>query len=322
MQPVLSEFVQGIELGEAQTAETLVLMPLLSALPPGPDYLTLSEALAAGTLTITELHEGGTVPKLAAVNEGALPVLLLDGEEIIGAKQNRVLNTTILIREYAKTVLPVSCVEQGRWRYDTHEFHDSPNVMAPRMRARKQRSVSEHLAHSGERASDQGDVWESVAELAADASAPPSPTGAMRDVYAHAEDDITALVRAFHPLPDQRGMLVFIQGKPAGVEYISHARAFAKVFDKLLRGYALEALITRDKGNDDVTPAAAKTFLAAIEQSDITSYEAIGYGVEYRIVGKTIVGSALSLANAMIHVSLLAAQDSTGKRRTRREIIY
>jgi hypothetical protein len=310
MQPVLNGFVQGITCAEAQAAQNLALLPLLSELPAGLEYLTLSEALAAGSLTITELHDGGTVPELGAVNTGPLPVLLLDGEEVVGAKQNRVLNTTILIREHSKTVLPVSCVEQGRWHYDTHEFRASNNVMAPRLRARKQAAVSESLALSGERMSDQGDVWDGVAELAAETAAPPSPTSAMRDVFEHVDGDINALLRAFSPIPNQRGMVVFINGQPAGVEYISQARAFTKVFEKLLRGYALEALIARGKPKDGATPEAAMKFLAAIEKSDVTFYEAIGYGVEHRIVGKTVVGSALTLANAVIHLSLLSAKQA------------
>ncbi len=55
------------------------------------EYLTLDEALAAKTATVTEVSESGSVPELYFQNEGDLPVLLLDGEELVGAKQNRVL---------------------------------------------------------------------------------------------------------------------------------------------------------------------------------------------------------------------------------------
>ena len=43
---------------------------------------------------ITEVSEGGSVPELRVVNKGDARILVLDGEELRGAKQNRVLNTT------------------------------------------------------------------------------------------------------------------------------------------------------------------------------------------------------------------------------------
>ncbi len=81
-----------------------------------PPYLTAAEALDAGTLSIGEMG-GGSVPQLVLKNAGTLPVLLLDGEHLEGAMQNRVLNATVLAAPDHETVIPVSCVERGRWGY-------------------------------------------------------------------------------------------------------------------------------------------------------------------------------------------------------------
>ena len=75
-------------------------------------YVLLEQAITRGTLTITEVSEAGSVPYLQAVNKGPWPVLIFDGEELVGAKQNRIANATILVG-VGKTVLPVSCVEAG-----------------------------------------------------------------------------------------------------------------------------------------------------------------------------------------------------------------
>lgn len=305
MQELLATFMQGLQFGEEQRDSALTVLPVhLDNQPAGIEYLTLGEALAAGTLSITEISEVGTVPELAVVNRGELPVLLLDGEELAGARQNRVANTTMLLKERTRTIIPVSCVEQGRWHYDSREFSESGNMMTARLRASKGRSVSESLRRDGQRNSNQGEVWTQVEEMASSAHST-SPTGAMRDVYAHMEHDLQASMRFFTPLPGQRGLAAFIDGRLAGIEYLSQPRAFAKVFDKLLRSYALDALQRGGEGGP-ADEAAVRQCLAALAASSITTYPALGYGDEHRFSATGMQGSALIHAGTLIHLTLLA----------------
>jgi hypothetical protein len=92
----------------------LTIFPLIDESGKEPDYLTLDEALAQKCAKITELSESGSVPELRFVNESDKRVLLLDGEELVGAKQNRILNLRILVPAGKTLVIPVSCVEAGR----------------------------------------------------------------------------------------------------------------------------------------------------------------------------------------------------------------
>lgn len=55
-----------------------------------PDYLMLEEALQVNLLTVTEVHEGGVVNNLRVTNRAQQAVLIVDGEELVGAKQNRI----------------------------------------------------------------------------------------------------------------------------------------------------------------------------------------------------------------------------------------
>lgn len=75
------------------------------------DYVLAQDALEDGTLTVKEISDSGKVNKLIVQNKGDKRVLLLDGEELIGAKQNRILNTTILIEANVTQKIPISCVE-------------------------------------------------------------------------------------------------------------------------------------------------------------------------------------------------------------------
>jgi hypothetical protein len=117
------EEISRLTTGEPQTFRGLTLYPLFqpqAVYPEAPGYVLLDEAIAAGTARVTELTAGGSVPELRFENLGNLPVLLLDGQELVGAKQNRVLNLTIVGEASARnSSLPTSCTPAAAQRGST-----------------------------------------------------------------------------------------------------------------------------------------------------------------------------------------------------------
>ncbi len=150
MERTVNFYLRGMELAEPQVYEAMALFPLKSKLNPGPEYLTLSEALDTRMLEITEVSPTGSVPELRATNKGKKAVLLLDGEELVGAKQNRVLNTTIMIGPNSSVIIPVSCVERSRWHGTSPRMERSENVMHFSLRSKKMARVHQNL-EQGER---------------------------------------------------------------------------------------------------------------------------------------------------------------------------
>ena len=105
-----------ISVGEPLCFEQFALYPLWrKAAAPFP-CITLDEAMAKGSFQVKEV-DGGTVPLLLVVNGTSERVFLLDGEELVGAKQNRILNLSLLVERSSELKVPVSCVEQGRWSF-------------------------------------------------------------------------------------------------------------------------------------------------------------------------------------------------------------
>ncbi len=237
-------FAAALRLGAPQSHGSLTVVPLAFWRDRGPHYDTLAAALRAGTLHVTEISAGGSVPELKVINQGARAVLMLDGEELVGAKQNRVLNSAVLVREHSSLVAPVSCVEAGRWNYSGHEFHDEEVVVHARVRRAVHESVSMSLSAAGAHRSDQGRVWAEVAELQEFAEHA-SHTGAHRDVYAQRAGDIAGYLDAFPRQRGQHGLLVLRDGAVVGLDFVSRAAAYVQLHDKLLRSYAFDA-VTRE----------------------------------------------------------------------------
>lgn len=108
-------------------------------------------------------------------------MLLVDGEELVGAKQNRVLNLTILGGAGKSLPIPVSCVEQGRWSYRSREFAGARRNLFAAARAKKMSSASQSLARAGSRRGDQAEVWSDI-EMKFSAMEASSPSMAIGDL--------------------------------------------------------------------------------------------------------------------------------------------
>lgn len=152
---MVTKCLSSFELGDVSSFEGLAMVPLFSQ-STDPDYLLLEEALKSGCAHVDEVSKSGDVNQLLFVNHCEHPVLLLDGEEIRGAKQNRVMNLTILSAAKSELHIPVSCVEAGRWRHDGMDFAPSRQMHYAQGRAARMSQVSDNIRTSRSRQADQG----------------------------------------------------------------------------------------------------------------------------------------------------------------------
>ena len=73
---------------------------------------------------------------------GGVRVLIPEGDELVGAKQNRTVNSTALIAADSELVLSVSCVERGRWSRRPRSFASNGATPHLSLRHLKPRSVA------------------------------------------------------------------------------------------------------------------------------------------------------------------------------------
>jgi hypothetical protein len=290
-----------LSLGAASSYENLTLTPIL--LKDGPlleiDLQSLDEALAESAITISEVSAEGLVSELRVKNSGDKPVLILDGEEVIGAKQNRIVNLTIVVPPEADVVIPVSCIEAGRWAYSHPTFAAAGRVLSQKARSGKAESVSRNLKKRYLRCADQHAVWDDVGRdlclLGVD-----SPTRALSDAYDSRAEAIDSYCNAFKISPGQAGLIYRINGVLAGLDLLGCERTFAHAFPKLLRGSALQALTGRE--TQESSSSDDYRFLAGAVTAKADRFPAVGLGEELRIDADNIGGGALELDGALIHL--------------------
>jgi hypothetical protein len=308
MDKIIKDFLAEIKFGQIQVFKNMAVIPISAEEKLNSEYLTLKEAMDTEVLTITEINPSGSVPELKAINKGKIPVLILDGEEIIGAKQNRVLNTTVLLKEESETIIPVSCTEQGRWHNTSDKFYDSEMVTAHKVRFFTNKSVSMNLDHHRSFRSDQGRVWSEI-NYYSEASDAKSSTGAMRDVFEHKKENLDDYIKSFKFCSGQNGIFVFLQGKAIGFDYISLSSAYESLHQKLVKSYAIDAVMHKDNGDYHASEEKARELVDKLNNSNLKKFDSVGYGRDYRFEGKGVIGSSLVWKDNVIHMACFNIDD-------------
>jgi hypothetical protein len=351
MESIMFSFISKIRWGELKEFKNLTIVPLFAGnSTKSPDYLTMEDALNSRLLVIGEKNSGGSVPELIAQNLAEIPVLLLDGEEVIGAKQNRILNASILLAPISTTVIPVSCVEAHRWNYTTENFGNSEAYLNYDIRREKHLDVNKSLMESREFHADQAKVWNRIDVMNQELSVK-SSTGAMHDAYDTVSERLKKYFESFDFIEGQNGLFAFIDGKIAGFDILSRTEAFKKVFPKLIKSYAMDAVradIREEKakvmqnvyknhkaagsnehgeikdvmegsssGNRNkpkVSIEQAKYFMDEIKGCNENKFKSNGIGYDFRYVGPYAVGSALVCEDSVIHTAFfkIEKEDITG----------
>ena len=317
MDPIANT-LETLTVGEALIYKNLALFPLIGTHGSLINYVTLDETLASGDARVTEVSNGGSVPELAFVNVGEKAVFLLDGEELVGAKQNRILNLSILVAPKSTVAIPVSCVESGRWAYSSDQFSSSRHAHFSRGRASKAASVSATMRESGARFSNQSEVWADVDARSADLGVH-SPTSAISDVFDSHEADLEAFVEHIRPATDHAGAVFCIGGHIAGMDLFDKPDTFAKLATKLVRSYGLDAI------DQEMDPPPShekiKDFLGHVGLAKTDVHPAVGLGRDLRISVSDLSGGALELDSTVIHLCAFpkAQEGGTGMRFRGRE---
>jgi hypothetical protein len=294
------------QLGAPVAHRGIVITPLFPRRDPVAHYLTLEEALPQG-FRIGELSDAGVVPELLAENPLAEDVLLYDGEELVGAKQNRILNASILVAAGSKLPISVSCVEEGRLHSQSAAFAAAPHAANPRLRRRK---AEAQRAAPLARGIAQSDVWDEVA-LTADRLDVASPTRANADAFHGHRTSLAELEQAFALEHGQCGAVLAV-GDVLCLDAVSRPDAFATLWPKLRAGYLLDALDRLDQA--PATTEVVTGLIDTLSAARLARRASDGRGDDVRLESPRVLGSGLELDGELIQLSAFTREGSAGGR--------
>lgn len=269
------------------------------------NYISCNEAMEKNHIEVKEVNESGSVNNLVVLNHSAHLVFFSDGDILSGAKQNRILNTSVLLAPNSKTVVPVSCVEQGRWRHISPKFKGNDYLAPSKLRAKKSEEVKENLKINSSFMCSQHSVWSEVEDYQINLKVN-SPTSNLLDVFEEKKRDIDNFIADFKVEEEANGMTVFINKNILSVDAFNRTNIYKEYFQKILRGVSSEAIYLK-KTNSILEEAEIKfktlNFFDELEKCKSNIYPGVSVRNERRFDSDKISGFNLYYNDQTIHLT-------------------
>ena len=299
----VTEWLDQIELGQPVVSGIFTVFPIrASGKKDSVGLVTLEQALDNNRLRITEL-DGGNVPEVLITNLSGHMVYIMGGEILTGCKQDRLVGRDILIRPRArKVVVPVFCVEAGRWTASSREFSSEKNLGTYHLRSMAQDSTP----------GTQGKIWAAVDELNAKAGIS-SSTGAYQDAYRDRDiqKKLEETEKAIDLLQEEDilGVMIGIGDSIISLDIFADPFLFSELWPKIRKSATLAGInVNNDAGF--VTRKHAESFLTEVSLQLYTRRRPVDIGNELASKGGELSVNVLSYQSKLLHLAAFPRSNS------------
>ncbi len=293
--------ITALKPGAPITRGGVTLIPIFA-----PAGRTSAIKIAGDELLVSEL-ETPTVPQLQVHNPTAHDLLIPAGRILSGGRQTRVVNVSIVVPAGAKVVIPVSCVEAGRWS-GRSGFENSGRNASRRVRVSKQRSVKANVDRYKSKRSAQGDVWNTISfELSSRGVDHEDSLFLEVDDHLDRRSDRIAVVNELISngvQPDQVGVAVAHGDKILGIEVFPSSDALKASWEAIIRAAVIDAdeFESQPESIDaDAGIKALEKFLAEVARTGGTEAAGCGRGTEVHVETPQFVAHGLRVDGELIY---------------------
>jgi ARG/rhodanese/phosphatase superfamily protein len=244
----------------------------------GKTFITLQEAMVQKKVVV---YETRSVNELAIENVSNDDIYVQAGDIVKGGQQDRMIGVDLIVPSRSgKMPISAFCVEHGRWSGRGNErtavFSSSSDVAS-----------TKEIKLAAKRASSQGAVWENVrvaqdklsANVGARVNSEVSESSLQLAVEHHkvtatAESYTRALSNIVNNSNDVIGYVFAINGKVNSADVYGSNVLFKKLWPKLLKANAIEAIAELQQAEfQSATAEHVKTFLRDSEKTKATEKE-------------------------------------------------
>lgn len=304
---VLKDFLNRIEIEDAIVYKNLRLFAVkIKDGVSNTKLKTLTEALQEN---IIEIKETSVVANLQFINKSKdSKIIICEGEIVKGGRQNRVINVTMILDEESETIVPTSCVEQGRWSYTggTSTNFDSVLYASPTLQEDLSKSVNINMRSSRESGnimycSNQSSTWSTVSHFSSSLGVS-SNSQDYTKIYEDREKDINDYYNKLKDhFKDCAGIIAII-GKKLVFSIADSKEMFMPQFEKLLKSYIIDALIVKEKIKLTIEEVAKYIdMLTNVKNEIYDSPNKIGKII--KIMSDKVTASAFLYNDSIVHLN-------------------
>ncbi len=229
------------------------------------------------------------VNKIKFDNEGELPVLMLDGEEITGSLQNRIIARSILVEAHRSQNIPVICAEEGRWK-ELGGFRTG-YCSYPRIRSILVSSLHKKI-------DAQKEVWNEI-ERKLTVTRTKSKTSSMHEIFDNLNEEIERYLEGFQSLNHKTIGFIGVSGNQIlGCDIFGSPQVYHTFEKKLLRSYVLDAIEYQKKDR----PPDVQPFIDGIN-SLLRNIELKPKSGHYKLKGRNFLGQMYVYKKLPLHIS-------------------
>jgi hypothetical protein len=302
---------EGLTVGEPRVTGSVAVYPLFGR-DPRLEYITLARALPLG-FVVKEVPGSGSVRDLIVHNPTDTPVLLFEGEEVIGAQQNRTFDSSVLVGARDEMTVHVSCVEAGRWdgRRNAERFTRAEQMAYPEMRREKARQANRARLSAMEARADQGEVWNEVSRRSRELGVE-SSTGSINDVYESRRSTLRGMAGSIPIREGQVGSVLQIGSRIQTLDLVSRPDAYTDLHEALVQGYCLDGMTPANcELTAEPSVEATNEFIERVLATNVLERDGLGLGRDFRFESDSLVGSGLVSGQELIQLSVFADDPDT-----------
>jgi len=302
---IISDTLNQCVIAQIQSYKCLHLGAVINRQSKHQEYITLNQA---SKKKLVKFDETSDVSSASISNLSSKPLFLMNGEILEGAKQNRVINDSIIIPQHSTKTVDVSCVEEGRWSSQYKGFKHSDEIFNMRSRWEKSKSVFDTKLRTGSRKSDQSRVWDEIRNKQSSMGVH-SRTHSAKDTYVHYENKLHEYENQLITLPNQVGLIFYLNNNYVGIDLFDSPGTFQEFSKKIIRSIAIDAIELEVKQRGSNPPQIAsrllKQFLELMSNLKEESIPApyLGQEVVMNYPSLNIYASATSNKDKIIHLN-------------------